>query len=64
MKQAALSLQLYDSVEEPLKLVDPPYLTEDADAENRYVLALDLDETLVHYFEVIKTEPTIYLDRD
>lgn len=37
---------------EPLPLVDPPYLPPLKDPANTYTLVLDLDETLVHYFEV------------
>ena len=36
---------------EPLKLVDAPYLKEPV-KDRKYTLVLDLDETLVHYFEV------------
>lgn len=36
---------------EPLPLVDAPYLPPVKDP-NTYTLVLDLDETLVHYFEV------------
>lgn len=36
---------------EPLPLVDPPYLPESTNPSS-YTLVLDLDETLVHYFEV------------
>lgn len=35
---------------EPLPLVDAPYLP--AIKDRTYTLVLDLDETLVHYFEV------------
>jgi CTD small phosphatase-like protein 2 len=36
---------------EPLPLVDAPYLPPVKDP-NTYTLVLDLDETLVHYFEI------------
>jgi hypothetical protein len=36
---------------EPLPLVEAPYLPPVKDP-NTYTLVLDLDETLVHYFEV------------
>jgi hypothetical protein len=36
---------------EPLQLVDAPYLPPIKDNQ-KYTLVLDLDETLVHYFEV------------
>ena len=36
---------------EPLVTPDAPYLPEIADGKE-YCLVLDLDETLVHYFEV------------
>ena len=36
---------------EPLPTPDPPYLPE-IDSSRDYCLVLDLDETLVHYFEV------------
>jgi hypothetical protein len=40
---------------EPLKLVDAPYLPKqepkEEDPTSQYTLVLDLDETLVHYFE-------------
>lgn len=36
---------------EPLPVVQPPYLPEAKDP-NCYTLVLDLDETLVHYYEV------------
>mgnify|MGYP006169811807 FL=1 len=36
---------------EPLPSPDPPYLT-DMEGGSGYCLVLDLDETLVHYFEV------------
>ena len=51
MQQAMVILQMCESVEEPLKLVDPPYLPT-ASEINLYTLVLDLDETLVHYAEV------------
>ena len=35
---------------EPLPVVQPPYLPEAKDP-NCYTLVLDLDETLVHYYE-------------
>jgi hypothetical protein len=37
---------------EPLPLVEAPYLPPAKDPK-AYTLVLDLDETLVHYFEVI-----------
>jgi len=37
---------------EPLPLVEAPYLPPLKNKENTYTLVLDLDETLVHYFEV------------
>ena len=37
---------------EPLPLVDAPYLIPKKDGVSQYTLVLDLDETLVHYFEV------------
>jgi hypothetical protein len=37
---------------EALPLVEAPYLPK-LEKENVYTLVLDLDETLVHYFEVI-----------
>lgn len=37
---------------EPLPLVEAPYLPALKNKENTYTLVLDLDETLVHYFEV------------
>ena len=40
---------------EPLPLVEAPYLTPLKDPANTYTLVLDLDETLVHYFEVRNT---------
>ena len=36
---------------EPLKTPDPPYLPKQ-EGGTGYCLVLDLDETLVHYFEV------------
>ena len=36
---------------EPLPLVEAPYLP--AIKDRTYTLVLDLDETLVHYFEVL-----------
>lgn len=36
---------------EPLATPDPPYLP-DMQSDREYCLVLDLDETLVHYFEV------------
>ena len=36
---------------EPLPLVEAPYLPQ-LKSERTYTLVLDLDETLVHYFEV------------
>ena len=36
---------------EPLPVVEPPYLPAAKDP-NCYTLVLDLDETLVHYYEV------------
>lgn len=36
---------------EPLPTVEAPYL-KPIDSNNKYTLVLDLDETLVHYFEV------------
>ena len=38
---------------EPLPLVEAPYLKPLEGKANTYTLVLDLDETLVHYFEVI-----------
>lgn len=37
---------------EPLPLVEAPYIKE-GPKDRKYTLVLDLDETLVHYFEVI-----------
>ena len=37
---------------EPLPSVEPPYL-KPIENSRTYTLVLDLDETLVHYFEVI-----------
>jgi hypothetical protein len=38
---------------EPLPLVEAPYLPPlPSNNNNTYTLVLDLDETLVHYFEV------------
>jgi len=37
---------------EALPLVEAPYLPPLKDSSNTYTLVLDLDETLVHYFEV------------
>lgn len=50
-------MQLFDSVEEPMKIVDAPYLPPLPEPNNVYTLVLDLDETLIHYQEVrtIKT---------
>ena len=45
-------MQLFDSVEEPLDIVDPPYLPPVSETEAPYTLVLDLDETLVHYQEI------------
>jgi CTD small phosphatase-like protein 2 len=38
--------------DEDLEVVDPPYLPPLLDNQNVYTLVLDLDETLVHYFEI------------
>lgn len=49
-----------EDVEEVLPLVDAPYLPQinEEEQKNTYTLVLDLDETLVHFFEVTiqKTE--------
>ena len=37
---------------EPLPLVEAPYLPSEVKTGMKYTLVLDLDETLVHYFEV------------
>ena len=38
---------------EPLPLIDAPYLIKIDEAKHGpYTLVLDLDETLVHYFEI------------
>ena len=37
---------------EPLPLIDAPYLKSEVANNRVYTLVLDLDETLVHYFEV------------
>ena len=37
---------------EPLPLVEAPYLKSEVANGRTYTLVLDLDETLVHYFEV------------
>ena len=37
---------------EPLPTVDAPYLKPIENNTRTYTLVLDLDETLVHYFEV------------
>ena len=37
---------------EPLPLVEAPYLKPIENNTRTYTLVLDLDETLVHYFEV------------
>jgi len=52
LKEAAETLNLLDSVEEPLKVVDPPYLPPVSNTESPYTLVLDLDETLIHFAEV------------
>ena len=44
---------------EPLPLVEAPYLPAPKDP-NGYTLVLDLDETLVHYFEVIISKIIIF----
>jgi CTD small phosphatase-like protein 2 len=38
--------------QEPLEVVEPPYLPPLKKNQNKYTLVLDLDETLVHYFEI------------
>ena len=46
-----------EAAEDPaLPVVEPPYLPPlptALDKENTYTLVLDLDETLIHYFEVL-----------
>jgi hypothetical protein len=37
---------------EPLPLVEAPYLKTLPENEKKHTLVLDLDETLVHYFEI------------
>ncbi len=37
---------------EPLQLVEAPYITSEVANNREYTLVLDLDETLVHYFEM------------
>lgn len=39
---------------EPLPTVEAPYL-KPIEGHSKYTLVLDLDETLVHYFEVFLT---------
>jgi len=42
---------LFNSADEPLKIVDPPYLPSVRETM-LYTLVLDLDETLIHCQEV------------
>ena len=51
MNQANADLELFDSAEVTLEIVEPPYLP--SSSTDSYTLILDLDETLVHYQEVI-----------
>lgn len=46
--------EVLDESDPPLQLVDPPYLPQLSAEENNkvYTLVMDLDETLVHYYEV------------
>lgn len=39
------------SIDDTLPTVEPPFLPPFDQEESRYTLVLDLDETLVHYYE-------------